>query len=277
MDRLQEKNNLFVKLGALFGPLMRLAEYPDEYDYQERAATLARYFAEYGRLASEISKFCKGQPGHSYSIEESKAIDALHGVHSNLLVYGDLKKFEDIITGAFSQARDAIAAIPVPTTSVILEAGSPFTAYCRLRELCECDANVSVTWIDAFISSSVFNRYLSALGANVGVTLVTSEPGANAGRRDRDRWSDFLDISRLFSRERGQALYRLVVHPSLHDRWVVFDEKRIYSLGGSSKDAGDANYFTIAAVEASKANLDQIQAHIRSGVEYFGPQNANHQ
>jgi hypothetical protein len=83
-------------------------------------------------------------------------------------------------------------------------------------------------------------------------------------------------VSRLFAQERGPDRYRLIVNPNLHDRWVVFDEKRIYSLGGSAKDAGYRDYFTIASVDASPANLQAIQDQINNGVEWFGPKCPNH-
>ncbi len=47
MDRLQEKYGLFLKLGALFGPLQHLIEHPDQYNEQEKTQTIARYFNDY--------------------------------------------------------------------------------------------------------------------------------------------------------------------------------------------------------------------------------------
>ena len=108
------------------------------------------------------------------------------------------------------------------------------------------------------------------------ITFVTCKPGDRAGARDKRRWTEFLEISRLFAQERGIAAYRLVVHPDLHDRWIVFDDKRIYSLGGSAKDAGNRDFFTITAVEPSVANLQAIRTQISTGDEFFGPNTAHH-
>ena len=87
MDRLQQKNSLFIKLGALFGPLLKLVEHPDQYNYQERAETIARYSAEYNNLINEFNEFAQGQPGHYYRIEFNKFSAALHGVCSKLLKF----------------------------------------------------------------------------------------------------------------------------------------------------------------------------------------------
>ena len=69
MDRLNEKLDLLVKLGRLFGPMQRLAEFPNEYDDQERAETVARFLSEQQQLTQDFLAFSKGQPGHNYAIE----------------------------------------------------------------------------------------------------------------------------------------------------------------------------------------------------------------
>jgi hypothetical protein len=183
---------------------------------------------------------------------------------------------EKVVSETFPKAQAAIDAVPVPRTSVILEAGSPFTAYCRLRELCEVDATVSLIWLDPYLDANIFHRFLSSVRPQVPITLVTSEPGSRAGRQNQNRWTRFLDVSRLFAQERGVPGYRLVVQPNLHDRWVVFDAKRIYSLGGSAKDAATREYFTITTVEASPTNLKTIETHTTSGIEFFGPSTPVH-
>ena len=268
MNRLEEKNKLFVKLGALFGPLERLIENPDQYNEQEKSETLARYFAEHNSLQEDFRSFSTGQPGHNYAIEFNNFFNALHGVLTRLIQKQDL---ESVVREQLSIALFCIDAVPIPSTSVILEAGSPFTAYCRLRELCEVDATRCITWLDPYMDKSIFYRYLEGVRNNVPITLVTCEPGPNAGRRNVKRWNDFLDLSRLVAQERGGSLYRLVVQSTLHDRWVIYDEKRIYSLGGSAKDASVNDYFTITTVEQSPGNLDKVQDNIDTGAEYFGP------
>ena len=273
MDRLQQKNSLFIKLGALFGPLLRLVEHPDQYNYQERAETIARYSAEFRKILTEFYEFAQGQSGHYYEIEYSKFNSALYGVVNRLQ---NNQPLIHVVKEQFIIAQAALDDIPVRPTSVIIEAGSPFTAYCKLKELCEVDATSSLVWLDPFFSASIFHRFLSSVRATVPVTLVTREPATHAGKRDQARWTEFIDISRLFAQERGPALYRLVIQPNLHDRWIIFDTKRIYALGGSVKDAGDKDYFTITSVEASPENLQKIQNHTDTGKELFGPQTPHH-
>lgn len=273
MDRLSEKLDMLVKLGRLFGPLERLIETPKDFDEQERAETLARYFAEFSKLDEEFRIFSKGQPGHNYQLEYSKFYGALYGVAKRLKQGHAL---EDVVQENLKIARDAIQAIPIPRSSVILEAGTPFTAFCRLRSLCEADAKYSLTWFDPYFDANIFHRYLQFVHEEVSVTLVASEPSQNAGRANRERWNDFLDISRLFAAERGYDKYRLVIANSLHDRWLVLDEKRIYSVGGSAKDAASKDVFTITGVEPSSSNLQCIADTISNGDEWFGATSQSH-
>jgi hypothetical protein len=86
----------------------------------------------------------------------------------------------------------------------------------------------------------------------------------------------FLDISYLYAQEHSPEKYRLIVQPDLHDRWIVFDDKRIYALGGSAKDAGVKDYFTITSVKATQDNLRHIKNHIDTGRELFEPKVQTH-
>ena len=175
------------------------------------------------------------------------------------------------VTACLGSIRDAINAVPVPGSSVILAAGTPFTAYCKLRSLCEADATKSIQWFDPYFGPDIFHRYLQFANSQVSLVLIASEPGPHAGRKNTDRWNAFLGISRLFARERGVNNYRLLVGGSLHDRWLVLDGKRIYSLGGSAKDAASKDLFTMSNVEASAENLQKIDDTISSATEWFGP------
>lgn len=273
MDRLQEKYALFTKLGALLGPLQRLVDHPDQFDEQESARVIARYCDEHRRLAGEMKVFSKGEPGHDYLIQHSRFFNALDEIKVGLEYH---KRLEDLLPASTAKAQAAIDAIPVPSPSVILEAGSPFTAYCRLRELCEVDATSSIVWLDPYVDSSLFHRYLQHVRPAATITVVTCEPHQNARPRDHQRWQAFLDISRLFSRERSTTTYRLIVQPSLHDRWLVLDDKRIYNLGGSAKDAAAKDNFTISTVDATPSNLATIAQHTSSGTVLFGPTTTTH-
>jgi hypothetical protein len=273
MDRLNQKNDIYIKLGMLFSPLLHMIANSTLYDEQEKAETLARYFADYHTLNETFRAFSVGQPGHNYAIENYKFFNALNGLQYQIINGIELSV---AVNEALRIARDCVDAVPVPKTSVILEAGSPFKAYCKLRELCEADAANSIQWLDPFMSASIFHRFLGDLRPGVSVTIVTTGPGTNSGNRDKSRWTAFLDVSKLYAQEKGQQLYRLVVQANLHDRWVVVDNKRIYSLGGSAKDAGDKDYFTITAVEPSQGNLTKIAEHINTGTECYGPNISNH-
>jgi hypothetical protein len=273
MNRLQEKYTLFTKLGALLGPLQRLVDHPEQFDEQESARVIARYCDEHQRLANEMNVFSKGEPGHDYLIQYSHFFTALHEIRLGLQ---NNKKLEDLLPVSSAKAQAAIDSIPVHSPSVILDAGSPFTAYCRLRELCEVDATCSLVWLDPYLDYSLFHRYLQHVRLTATITIVTCEPHTNARPRDHQRWAAFLDISRLFASERTHSTYRLVVQKSLHDRWLMLDEKRIYNLGGSAKDAATRDDFTISTVDSTSVNLAAIARNLNAGTELFGPSTPNH-
>jgi hypothetical protein len=274
MDRLQQKNDLYFKLGRLFDPLLTLINRPEDYNEQEQARILAGYCSGYNVLINNFHLFAIGEPGHHYFIEETKFSNAL-----NKLVIDIGHRNRDIsetVTEKLAIAKAAIDAVPIPETSVIEEAGTPFSTYCKIKSLCEVDATHSFIWIDPYMDANIFHRYLSNVRSNVSVTLVSSEPDSRAGKYNRNRWLEFLDISRIFAQERSANNYRLVVHQQLHDRWLVFDNKRIYVLGGSVKDAANKTYHTITTVEPSPTNLSRVQKHTDTGIEYFGLSTQQH-
>jgi hypothetical protein len=276
MDCLEKKSDLQFKLGALFGPLLRIAERPAEYDEQEVSEAVARYCYEYPKFFEEMKVFCQSQPGCTYQVEMNRMWMGLQGVMTDIC--HEQAKFSDVVIKRINQARAALNSIPVPRDSVILEAGSPFTAYCKIRDLCQADTTRELALVDAYIDDTVFHRFLRSVRADVAITLVTSDLRPGAGKKDQQRLAEFLDVSRLFAQERASTHYQLILQQSgvLHDRWMRFDGKRLISLGGSPKDAGDRQYFTLAFIDATLDNLRAFQNHIDSGTEYYGPSTTTH-
>lgn len=276
MNRLETKSDLQFKLGSLFGPLLRIAERPAEYDQQEQSEAVARYCYEYPKFYKEMLTFCESQPGHSYQVEVNRMWNGLQGVMTDMCDQN--AKLTEVVVDRMKMARAALDAIPVPRDSAILEAGSPFTAYCEIRDLCQADTTKELALVDAYMDDTVFHRFLRPVREDVAITLVTSDLRLGAGKKDQQRHAEFLDVSRLFAQERDPTHYRLVLQPAglLHDRWMRFDGKRLINLGGSSKDAGDRQYFTIAFIDPTPDNLTAFQKHIDTGTEYYGPSTARH-
>lgn len=109
------------------------------------------------------------------------------------------------------------------------------------------------------------------------VTLVTQAPWGQASAHDNQCWLEFLDVSRLYSRKHDAHHYRLLVsNQDLHDRWLRFDNRRLFSLGGSAKDAGDRQYFTIAPLALTPENAARVQAHVDNSEEWYGPSTPQH-
>lgn len=272
-NRLSEKNELFYCLGILLGPLEHLVANSDSYTTQERTAVIARYNADYPKLTQKFEVFSKGQPGHDYAVENIRFYKALNGIRTQLV---NDAKLEDILPGFAKKAISAIDSIPVPPISVIHAAGTPFSTYCKICELCEAEVTNELTWIDAYLDSSIFHRYLSKVRDSVRITVVIEALNQSASSREKARWNSFLDVSRVFANEYGHTRYNLYVANSLHDRWVVIDRNRIYSFGGSAKDAARKDHFTLSYVEPSPENLKIIDDTIIQAAEYFGANTVNH-
>ncbi len=66
-----------------------------------------------------------------------------------------------------------------------------------------------------------------------------------------------MNISELYSSERGSENFNLFTNNKIHDRLVCFDDN-IFSFGGSVKDASKFNLFSLSKLEPSTENFEKI-------------------
>lgn len=174
---------------------------------------------------------------------------------------------------ALKQARVAIETIPVTEPATIADPQTPYTTYSRLRTLF-CSTSAELVLVDPYLDSAVFHRFLT-IDSNPRIVLVTQH-GNISNPKERKRWTEFLDISRLFAAEKGSGIYELAVQGSgLHDRWLLVDRAGLYQLGGSVKDAG-TKHFTITPAKADSGIINSILTLVASGTQYFGPRTPMH-
>lgn len=266
MNRRRQQAELVYKVGLLLAPLQDIVDNPESHDKNSRARAAAKYFADLPKVENAIREFTENEPGHKY---ETEWVDINWGFIGLLTSIKDEidnpKTFKTLLEEKSSEIINGILAIPVPESAPILEAHTPFSTYCFIKDMCQTVAE-QIIWIDRYLDASLFYRYLHDVPTTVKVTLVMSSQEID---------SQFKDISKLFADERGPDNYRLVVQDDFHDRWLICDE-RMYVLGGSVKHAGQKSDFTIANLEATAENIDRKEQLLKTGVEIFGPSEPNH-
>lgn len=151
---------------------------------------------------------------------------------------------------ALRSLRERIGRVPVDAPQVVLDA-TPFNSYVRLRSMV-LGALASVELFDPYVDDVVYHRYLSAVPEHVTILVVTSSRNLGVGQSDaralarRDR---IVATSELVALERPEA-YRLLSTSALHDRYLRIDGVTAH-LGGSLKDAGRSDPYTISALATS--------------------------
>lgn len=270
-ERKKQQADLIYKLGLLLGPLKDIVDKPQSHNSESRARAAAKYFADAPKFQSEVQSFTRGEPGHDYQREWRNIHMALHtldhGVREQL---DNPQGLSALLEEKSAAIRNGILAIPVSADALILEAHTPFSTYCMVKDLCQI-ATEKIIWVDRYLDASLFHRYLRDVPNAVKVTLLTW-PVTKRNVRD---FSEFLDVSRLYAEERGSDNYRLVVHSHIHDRWLCCDQQ-IYALGGSVKDASRETYFTLTKVEPTPENLQKIDKLLKTGTEIYGPTQPKH-
>lgn len=272
MERKKQQADLIYKLGLLLGPLKDIADNPQSYNSESRARAGAKFFANAPKFQSEVQSFTRGEPGHDYEREWRHIHTALHtlddGVRNQL---DNPQALSALLEEKSAAIRKGILAIPSSIDALILEAHTPFSTYCVVKDLCQT-ATERIIWVDRYLDASLFHRYLRDVPKDVKITLLTWPGTKRSKARD---FPEFLDVSRLYAKERGSDNYNLVVHSDIHDRWLCCDQQ-IYAFGGSVKDASQKSYFTLTKVDLTRENLQKIDKLLKSGTEIYGPTHTIH-
>ena len=273
MDRQKEKSELIYKLGLLLCPLQDVVDRPDQHDDASRRRAAAMFNGNLDAFTKAAAAFAVGEPGLVYQTELSAIVGAAFGLR------GDLEhKLHDTETlrGSLDLHRDriiaAIGSIPVSAVTEIFEAATPFSTYCRIKDICQ-SATTKLVLVDRYLDASVFYRYLRDVPPGVQVTLVRVPPK----NRQSPDYLQFIDVSHLYADERGPDGYQLVEQSDkkVHDRWLQCDGL-LWQLGPSFKDAGAASRATLTPLIANDENLQVIADVIATGTELFGPGHLTH-
>lgn len=275
MDRKKEQAELIFMLGQLFGPLIDIEQNPNQYEPWEISKTLARFFHNRPKFQQAFIEFTVSEPGHDYQIERAKGMEQIIKLeHWAAQCSNDINKLSNLFIEKRQLLLDVILSIPVSTNSAILDAHTPFSTYCFIKDRC-MTVKDRLVWVDRYMESPLFYRFLRDVPIKAKVILITWPSSKMQSNKDKNRFAEFIDISKLYASERGPSLYRLVMNEDIHDRWLCCD-KQIFALGGSIKDAGHNDYFTVSSVEATDTNINKIEGLATNGQEIFGPSQTNH-
>jgi len=274
MDRKQRQAELIYKVGLIFRPLEDLfAASPGSYTQADLARLRSQFHLDHEKLLKELEQFCKEETGLDFSVEFHDIQHPLANMNNVVrqCLMNDLTSVRVNKENFLPRLLAAIAAVPVETSSMVFDAKTPFTTYCRIRELVSTAAK-QIVFVDRYVDENLFCRYFHEVSPQVSLCIGTW-PRANHG--NKAAYDSFLDASRLFAVERGNQLYRLVEIGSFHDRMLRIDDQ-LYHLGGSAKDAGGKSPFTISKMEPTPANFQKLDALIGGGTELFGPSTPTH-
>lgn len=270
MNRQEEKSNLIYQLGLLLCPLEDMAKHPDQYDQDKRTRAIGRFHADCQEFIRAVASFINGEPGHSYQAQWASILATRNELSHWFQTHYEPEALPDFLEEHRNAILTQIAAIPASAETEILEAHSPFSAYCKIKDLCQTATEILV-FVDRYLDSSIFYRYLRDLSLQISVALVTWP----LEKRDSQASAEFRDVSRMYAAERGPERYRLVVHESVHDRWLRCDEQ-MFQLGSSFKDAGATSYSTLSRLGSPEENLQELNHLLTTGTELYGPTQSEH-
>ena len=130
--------------------------------------------------------------------------------------------------------------ITTPGNAVIFFNGMFYDAKSFITELVK-RAKSKIILIDDYVSKATLD-ILRQRNAGVVITLITSPNARNSDRLSEQEIKDFI-------RQYGNLEIKYDV--TFHDRFLILDDRELYSIGASLKDAGNKT-FAISKIEEDK-------------------------
>ena len=268
--RKQVQADLLFKLGLLLSPLYDIVEHPENYDAIARSRAAGKFAASEDNFLAAVLEFTKDDPGHNYYREWQQISYAMasvrNGTNSDL---HDMDKLKALLMAKTQELQEKLLSIPALTEAVILEAHTPFSSYCLIKDLCQATGQQLVL-TDRYLTGKVYYRFFRDIPSSVQITLITWPQT----KRKASEWTDLMDVSRMYAAERPNS-YCLLVNENFHDRWLWLDDQ-IFSLGGSLGEVGTKNDFTLTRIDPTPANRQQIEDVINNSTELFGQSQQKH-
>jgi hypothetical protein len=270
MDRNQRQAELLELVGHVLRPLRVLCASPDKFTAVERQTIRAQFLAEMETLQNQLRQFCNDGEV-DYVVEWGDIADPCGHLRSLVREHllANPQKVALNLDPLRRQLHRAIAAVPNVVPPTIYEARTPFTTYVKLRSLF-ASAATAVTFIDRYVDAHLFHRFFAAIDESVQLTVLTW-PRSDHSKPGQVRYDGFIDVSRMFAKERPTT-YRLLVRSGIHDRWLRFDG-HLYHSGASTKDAG-VNDSTLSLIDSAD-NHGKVDDVVASATELFGPATAH--
>jgi hypothetical protein len=263
------KDDLHFQLGLLVDPLRRLFDDPD---LQRKLPHVeAQFSVDLSAYVDNLRSECisAGIVVGYHLNEVHNAVCGLRDIFTYLYKgrdASDVKRDFDVL---LPRAIAAIKALPCNDAGIVIEGESPLATFRKLVALIR-GAQRRVNLFDPWLDKEVYLRYFDDVDPAVRITVVTAERlMQDVNRRDR-----IVAVSELLAIERRDA-YEFRVVAGLHDRHLRIDDG-IYHLGGSVRDAGRRDPYTISNLDPTAANHNSLDALIACGVEWFGPNVPRH-
>ena len=229
MSRKREQADLIFNLGQLVGPVLHVLGNVNLYDSDDCERVRARFFSDYVQFTTAVSTFTRNERGHVYQSREMAINSVVGGIVKSLrnsYPSRDPSSLRSEIEAKVEYITEVMLSIPVAIDSAIHEAHTPFV------------------WLDRYFDLTIFHRYFVDTPRTAQITLVkklftlggsikelnkpftiTWPASKFTSAKDKQRYNEFMDISKLFAAERGPPGYRPVTLADFHDRWLRADEQ----------------------------------------------------
>jgi hypothetical protein len=272
-SRIEQRDRLLIGLGLLVDPIRRLV-FSDEDQRARIPYVRSEFQRDFDLFEREVRGFCQ-LGNHTFEMEYDTILrEVRHFVHFlGMILYPEnVEEARVKFPQQLAEVQKAIRVVPCDDPGSILPAHTPYATYIRLGAMFRA-ATTRLELFDPYLEPDTFHRYMPTIPVGVQVTIVTSGkimdlPVAPLSR-DALRRDGIVSTSELLATQFPDR-YQFRVSHEQHDRHVRIDDT-ILHLGGSAKDAGKTDYFTISNLDPIQSTHGFLDGIIGRASEWYGP------
>lgn len=276
-SRAEERDDLLTGLGLLIDPIRRLV-FADDDPRPRIPYVRSQFHEDLVPFRGEVTQFCRAgtfrfETELDVILRETKRFNNL----LDSIQYPEMTPSRELCLVLMRKVQNAIRAVPCDDPGIILPSESPYTTYLKLGAICRA-ATRRLHLFDPYLEAETFHRYLPTIADNVQVVIVTSSDimdlPVTAKTNKITRRDRIVSVSELLASQFPDC-YQFCVSSEQHDRHIRVDDT-IHHLGGSAKDAGKSDYFTISKLDPIQSTQNFLDVIIAQSTEWYGPSVRQH-
>ena len=186
------------------------------------------------------------------NLDDEQALNVIY-LLTKALISKEPQKKDELTEKLRSIGWDLVGNTISPVDSEVIELffekGLVHSAYQKIRDIIH-SSTTSIYIMDGYVDNTIFELFKIFDQQTISVKLLTL-----------NLYGDYAHEKTLFLQEHSNLTIEEKITRDIHDRFIIIDEKEVYHLGASIKDAGK-KVFMINKIEDESIANNIIQSFL---------------